>query len=140
MGHADEGIVLTDHERETLAQLAESIGDPWLARQLAGQESAGPVGLGRRRPSGPRLPNPKSLSAWAGSFLVVAGAVLTLATFVVSTALASIGLVMMAAGLWRLGSDRAEAVARWAASRRAAPRPEIPATRPLPPRTPPGAA
>ena len=40
MGDADEGIVLTEREREALAGLAESIGDPWLAGQLAGRGHA----------------------------------------------------------------------------------------------------
>ena len=38
----DEGIVLSDQERQALAGLAEQIGDPWLARQLVGQETPPP--------------------------------------------------------------------------------------------------
>src|SRR5438093_4288946 len=52
VGDPDEGIVLTDREREALAGLAESIGDPWLARQLAGGEQT--PAQSRRRPA--RIP------------------------------------------------------------------------------------
>jgi hypothetical protein len=138
--HADECIVLTDRERETLAQLAESIGDPWLARQLTGQESTGRVPRRRRRPGWLRLPDLKALSGWVGALLVVAGAVLALATFAASTPLASAGLVMMGIGVWRLVENRGEGVARWVATRRAGPRPQTPADQPRPPRTPPAAA
>ena len=140
MSHTDEGIVLTDREREALAQLAGSIGDPWLARQLAGQDAAIGRPRRRRKPSWLRLPNLKALSGWFGGLLVAAGAALALATFALSTALASLGLVMMGVGLWRLVDERGEGVARWAASCRAAPRPGTPARAPRPPRTPPGAA
>jgi hypothetical protein len=138
--HADEGIVLTDRERETLAQLAESIGDPWLARQLTGQESIGRLPRRRPRPAWLRLPDLEALSGWAGALLVAVGAALALATFVVSTPLASAGLVMMGIGVWRLVEDRGEGVSRWVANRRGAPPPQTPAAQPPPPRTPPAGA
>lgn len=140
MGHGDEGIVLTERERETLAQLAESIGDPWLARQLTGQDPTGRLPRRRRRPARLRIPGPPALPAWAGVLLVAAGAALTLATFVASTALATAGLVLMGAGLWGLARSHRESLARRRASDRAVPRPETPAAQPPPPRTPPGAA
>jgi hypothetical protein len=140
VGYADEGIVLTEHERETLAQLAESIGDPWLARQLAGQDSIVRSPRRRRRPSWLRAPDLKALSGWAGVVLVAVGAGLTLATFAVSTPLASVGLVVMGVGVWRLVEERGESVARWAINRRAELRPGAPATPPRPPRIPPAAA
>jgi hypothetical protein len=146
VGHTDEGIVLTDHERETLAQLAESIGDPWLARQLAGQDTVTGRPRRRRRPSWlclpnlKGLPNLKALSGWFGGLLVAAGAALALATFTLSTALAALGLVMMGVGVWRLVEERGDGVSRWVASRCGAPRPGTPAAAPHPPRTPPGAA
>lgn len=140
MGHTDEGIVLTEREREALARLAESIGDPWLARQLAGQDTVTGRPRRRRKPSWLRLPTLKALSGWFGGLLVAAGAALALATFALSTALASLGLVMMGVGLWRLVEERGDGVARWAASCRAASRPGTPAGAPRPPRTPPGAA
>ena len=140
MGHTDEGIVLTDREREALARLAESIGDPWLARQLAGQDTVTGRPRRWRRPSWLRLPNLKALSGWFGGLLVAAGAALALATFTLSTTLASLGLIMMGVGVWRLVDGRGDGVARWVANRCGAPRPGTPAAAPRPPRTPPGAA
>ena len=142
MGHTDEGIVLTEREREALALLAESIGDPWLARQLAGQDAATGRPRRRRKPSWLRQPNLQALSGWFGGLLVAVGAALALATFALSTALASFGLVLMGVGMWRLVDERGDSVARWAASCRAgsAPRPGTPAGAPRPPRTPPEAA
>jgi hypothetical protein len=140
VGHTDEGIVLTEQERKTLAQLAESIGDPWLARQLAGQDPVARAPRRRRRPSWLRGPDPKALSGWAGVVLVAVGAALALGSFAVSTPLASAGLALMGVGVWRLVDERGERVACWAANRRPAPRPETPAPQPPPPRTPPAAA
>ena len=146
MKDADEGIVLTDSEREALAALAESIGDPWLARQLAGQDPVGRRPRRRRRPSwlrAPNLlgaPNLPAMAAWVGVALLVAGVVLAMATFTRSTALASVGLVLMGVGLWRVVADRGDQVVRWAASRREGPRAGMSAAPPPPPRTPPGAA
>ncbi len=137
MGHTDEGIVLTDREREALARLAESIGDPWLARQLAGQDTPTGRPRRRRRPSGLHLPNLKALSGWFGGLLLAAGALLALATFARSTVVASLGLVLMGAGVWRLIDGQGDSVARWLASRRAAP--GTPVAAPRPPRTLPGA-
>lgn len=141
MRHADDGVMLTEREREVLAELAGSIGDPWLARQLTGGEATGnkPARQPRRRPSWLRRPTLAVLSGWAGVALGVAGAGLALATFVVSTALAAIGLAMMGIGLWRVVIDRRGLVARWIARRRAASPPPETATPPRPPRTPPAA-
>ena len=139
MGDADEGIVLTDREREVLAGLAESIGDPWLARQLAGQAVA-PGPRRRRRAAWLRPPNLTAVAGWVGVMLLLAGAALALATFANSTALASLGLVLMGVGLWRVVADRGDQVVRWAASRREGPRPGTSVAPPPPPRTPPGAA
>jgi hypothetical protein len=139
VGDADEGIVLTDSEREALAGLAESIGDPWLARQLAGRDPIGPRPQRRRRPSWLRPPNLKAVSGWVGMALVLAGAALAIVSFVHSTALASLGLVMMGVGLWRVVADRGDQVVGWVASRRGGPRPGTSATPPFPPRTPPEA-
>lgn len=140
MGHTDEGVVLTEREREALARLAESIGDPWLARQLAGQDAVTGRPGRRRQPSWLRPPNLKALSGWFGGLLVAAGAALVLGTFALSTALASLGLVVMGVGMWRLVDERGDGIARWLASCRGAPRPGTPAPAPRPPRTPPGAA
>lgn len=140
VGDADEGIVLTDSEREALAGLAESIGDPWLARQLAGQDPGGPRLPPKRRPSWLRAPNLQAVAGRVGMVFLVAGAVLAVTTFMRSAALASLGLGMMGFGLWRVVADRGDQVARWIASRREGPRPGMSATPPTPPRTPPGAA
>ena len=140
MKDADEGIVLTDSEREALAALAESIGDPWLARQLAGQDPGGPRPRRSRRPSWLRAPNLQGMSAWVGVGLLMAGAALAVTTFSRSTALASLGLVLMGVGLWRVVADRGDQVVRWVASRREGLRPGMSAAPPPPPRTPPGAA
>ena len=101
MGDADEGIVLTDREREALAGLAEAIGDPWLAGQLAGAETVSPsAGKATRRPWTPLL-----ASGWAGLVLLVVGAVLAMTTFMHSTVAAAAGLAIMGVGLWRFLKD-----------------------------------
>ena len=60
VGDADDGIVLTDREREALAGLAESIGDPWLAGQLAGPARA-------RMPSKVRIEPPPAATVSTSS-------------------------------------------------------------------------
>jgi hypothetical protein len=118
---ADEGIVLTDREREVLAGLADSIGDPWLAGQLAGGEHPS---ARLRRPRQPKQPPTwvrrlsAAVSGWLSLLVVLAGAVLALATFSRSTAAASVGLVLMGVGSWRLAVDRGHGLvcrirARW---------------------------
>jgi hypothetical protein len=130
----DDGVVLTDRERQALAGLAESIGDPWLARQLAGQEAAPP------RPKHPvagsvlRRFGAAAASGWVALLLVLAGAVLAVATFAYSTVVASLGLLVMGVGGWRLAIDKGDVVIRRLSERRtAAPAPSFP------PRTPPAA-
>ena len=129
----DEGIVLTDRERETLAGLAESIGDPWLARQLAGQDPVPPPP--KRRLAGLGSALYRATAGWIGLLLLLAGAALVVATFVQSTMVASLGLLVMGFGAWRLAVDRVDdLILRWTARR--TPKAEPPA----PPRTPPATA
>ena len=111
MADGDDSIVLTEREREVLAGLADSIGDPWLAGQLAGQQPTTPARPRLRRAY--RWPAAvTALSGWLGLLLVVAGAVLAATTFIHSIAMASLGLTVMGAGLGRLVVDRGEAIAR----------------------------
>jgi hypothetical protein len=106
----EDGIVLTDREREVLAGLAQSIGDPWLAGQLAGENRF----QGRPQPRrARRWPSAATaLAAWVDLLLVVAGAVLAATAFMRSIVVASLGLAVMGAGLWRLTVDRGEAIVR----------------------------
>jgi hypothetical protein len=128
---SDEGVVLTDGERQALAGLAESIGDPWLARQLAGQDAPAP------RPS--RVTKfaavlRRATNGWMGLFLLLAGALVAVGTFALSTLLASLGMLMMGVGAWRLVLDHGDKVTlRWTARR-------TPAAGPPPPHRQPGAA
>jgi hypothetical protein len=131
---SDDGVVLSEREREALAGLAESIGDPWLARQLVGQD---------RQPERPKSGFPWSVlrrikspatSGWVGLVLVLAGAALVVTTFTRSMPVACLGLLLMGAGLWRLLVVKADIIlGRLTAARRA----QAPA--PSPPRTPPAA-
>jgi hypothetical protein len=105
----EDGIVLSEREREALVGLAQSIGDPWLAGQLTGNEQPARPQVGRTR----RWPSVVSaLAGWIGVLLVVTGAVLAATTFMHSTVMASLGLAVMGAGLWRLTADRGEAIVR----------------------------
>ena len=113
MGDADEGIVLTDQERETLAGLAAAIGDPWLAGQLAGGGSKTPL-----QPKRPSVWLRLAASGWAGLVLVVAGAALALLTFIHSVVVASLGLVLMGVGLWRFVDRQGDGVMRRLQARR----------------------
>ena len=128
----DDGVVLTDRERQALAGLAESIGDPWLARQLTGQEAA--PAPKKRRVTGLAAALRRATNGWMGVLLVVGGAALALATFVWSTLVASLGLALMGVGAWRLTTDHAgDLMRRWTARRSPT------AAAPPPPRTPPAA-
>lgn len=132
----DDGVVLSDQERQALAGLAEQIGDPWLARQLVGQETPPPE---QPRASAKQALHRfsaalASVSGWVGLALVLAGAAVTLATFTRSTLVASFGLLLMGAGGWRLVVDRSDVILRRFAERRA------PVSVPPPPRTPPVAS
>jgi hypothetical protein len=113
VGYADDGIVLTDREREALAGLAESIGDAWLAGQLSGRDHPPP------KPA-PRRPWWLGLvaSRWAGFVALVVGAVLALTTFMHSTIAAIAGLALMGVGMWRLVDDHREQVTRRLTARR----------------------
>jgi hypothetical protein len=134
----DDGVVLSDRERAALAGLAEQIGDPWLARQLTGQDGQAP--RPKQRLSGsirPRLSSAAG-SVWFTGLLLLAGAVLAVMTFAHSTVLASLGLLLMAVGLWRLAVGHGDAIIRHVTERlteRRAPAP-VPSS---PPRTPPAA-
>ena len=132
MRDADDAIVLTDREREALAGLAQSIGDPWLARQLVGRDDPPPD---RKRRPPVRLPaRPGPVAAWVGVLMVLGGAALAVTSFIFSTVLASLGLVVMGVGLWRLVVDHADGIiSRLTARRTAVPQPSAP-------HTPPGAA
>ena len=132
----DDKVQLTDREREALAGLAEQIGDPWLARQLAGQEggSEQPPTRQERDLGGSvlRRLDTATTPAWVAILMVLAGAALSLATFASSIPVASFGLLMMGAGAWRLVVDHTGFIARRINERRA----EVPAPS-FPPRTPP---
>jgi hypothetical protein len=131
----DEGIVLTDREREALAGLAESIGDPWLAHQLVGQDPPRPPRPPRpRRFAGLTAALRRATAGWIGVFLLLGGAGLAVATFVHNTLVASLGLALMGVGVGRLVTDHADDVIRRWTARRA------PAAGPPPPHRPPGAA
>ena len=131
----DDNVQLSDREREALAGLAEQIGDPWLARQLAGQDSGGePPSPRERRSAGPvlRRVTAATAPAWVAILMVFGGAALSLATFVRLLPVAAVGLLVMGGGLWVLVVDHTGSIARRINERRAqAPVPSVP------PRTPP---
>ena len=133
----DDNVQLTDREREALAGLAEQIGDPWLARQLSGQgggadESPSHREERRLAASVLRRINAATAPAWVAILMVLAGAALSLATFASSIPVASLGLLLMGAGAWRLVVDHTGFIARRINERRA----EVPAPS-FPPRIPP---
>jgi hypothetical protein len=130
----DEGIMLTDREREALAGLAESIGDPWLARQLAGGTQPEPPRHPRLARLTGRRPKLGAATGWVGLALVLVGAAFAVMTFMHSTLVASLGLGLMGVGLWHFVEQKGAAVIRRLGAMRA------PATAPSTPRTPPGAA
>jgi hypothetical protein len=134
----DENVELTDREREALAGLAEQIGDPWLARQLAGQEGGGePPSPGTSsRGSVLRRLNAATAPAWVAIVMVLAGAALTVATFARSMPVASLGLLVMGAGAWRLAVDHSGIIARRLNARRVPPAPAPSFPPRIPPATP----
>ncbi len=132
----DERVVLTERERQALAGLAESIGDPWLARQLAGQDAESPRPKPRFADSAQRF-NAATSAWWIGVVLVLAGAVLAVTTFASSPVVASLGLVAMGAGLWRLVTERGYVIIRGLTSRLTERR--VPEPAQSPPHTPPAA-
>jgi hypothetical protein len=134
----DDNVQLSDREREALAQLAEQIGDPWLARQLAGQAGGGaddaPSSQQARRVHAAvlRRINAAAAPLWVAILMVGAGAVLTVATFAHSVPAACLGLILMGAGVWRLVVDHSGVIARRLNEQRA----RVPVSS-SPPRTPP---
>jgi hypothetical protein len=130
----DDRVVLTDLERQALAGLAEQVGDPWLARQLVGQDAPAPNQEPSLGGSILQRVTSSSTSGWVGLLLVLAGAALVTTAFAHSIVLGSFGLLLMGVGLWRLVVDQGDIIlGRWAEKRRA------PVPVPPPPRTPPAA-
>jgi len=129
----DDGVVLSDSERQALAGLAEQIGDPWLARQFAGQDTPPPTPKQRFPRSIVSWLTSASGSGWFGLVLLLGGAALVFTTFAYSTVLGTLGLLLMGAGLWRLLGDQGDVIVRRVERR-------IPAPAPPPPRTPPAAS
>ena len=132
----DEGVVLSDSERQALAGLAAQIGDPWLARQLAGQDTDH-AALPKPQRRLPAALLHRALSAsnagWVGLLLLLGGAAFVLATFAHSPLLGAFGLIVMGAGLWRLVGEPAQVIVRRVERR-------VPAPAPPPPRIPPAAS
>lgn len=135
MRDADDAIVLSERERQALAGLAESIGDPWLARQLAGQDT--PLPPAKRRPPRRRPAVAGPVATGVAVLLTLAGAALAVTTFMFSTVLGSLGLVMMGVGVGRLAVGQREAVIRRLSD---PPARRTPGRWPPSPHTPPGAA
>jgi hypothetical protein len=131
----DDGVVLSDAERQALAGLAQQIGDPWLARQLVGQDAPPPPPKPERRSPATVLHRLASASdkPWVGLLLLVGGAAFVLTTFASSVLLGALGLVVMGAGLWRLAGKQAAVILSRLERR-------VPAPAPPPPRTPPAAS
>lgn len=100
MDDSDEGVVLTEREREELAKLASALDDPWLALQLAGNAPPSPD----ERPAG-------WLWRWVGAILIVLGGAVAVATFTRWLLVAAVGIAAMAAGGWLLWDSRPEAEA-----------------------------
>jgi hypothetical protein len=101
-----------------LARLAASIRDPWLAGQLAGREHV--AGRPKRPPAW--LSSVLGVATgWVGLLLFVAGAALAIMTFIHSTVVASLGLVVMGVGLGRFVVDRGDGVVRLLTARRGDP-------------------
>ena len=126
----DDGIVLSDSERQVLAGLAEQIGDPWLARQFVGQDTPPPTPKRRFPGSTLSLLASAHASGWLGLLLLLGGATLAVTTFAHSAVLgAPLGLVLMGAGLWGLLGGQSDVIRRLEQ--------RVPAPAPPPPRTPP---
>ena len=134
----DDNVQLSDREREALAGLAEQIGDPWLARQLAGQDGGGEPAPPRERHlagSVLRRVNQPTAPAWVAILMVLGGAALSVATFVRLLPVAVLGLLVMGGGIWVLVVDHSGSIARRINERRAqAPAPSVPPH--IPPATP----
>ena len=74
----DDGVMLSEGEREAWAALASTIGDDWPADQIAGGYLA-------------RLTLPR----WVAPVLLLLGAIITVVTFTRWLWVASLGLVLM---------------------------------------------
>jgi hypothetical protein len=107
----EDGVVLTDQEREVLAALAATIDDPWLAQQLLGADAPPPPPSPLALPPAPAAapapaPAPKTrlgFRRWIGVALIVLGALIHVATFAAFALRLEVGLVamtVMAAGAW----------------------------------------
>jgi hypothetical protein len=107
----NDGVTLTDREREALAGLAAALDDPWLSRQLAG-----PQQLTSRPSAGSARP-------WAGAALLVLGALLAVLTFTRWLWAGAAGLALMGLGGGMLRQQGEALLAWWTAWRgnRAAP-------------------
>jgi hypothetical protein len=99
----EDGVVLTDHEREVLAGLAATIEDPWLAQQLLGVDGPPPPPAPAPRPA---PGTPPRLRPWVGAVLSVLGALLYLTAFTLGPWAAATGIAVMAASSWILWHDR----------------------------------
>jgi hypothetical protein len=81
----DNGVVLTEHEREVLSALALNMDDRWLAYQLAGVDPPPPA---------------RPLPLWLAPTLVVLGVFVAIATFTSWWWVGGFGLVLMGLGSW----------------------------------------
>lgn len=79
----DDGVMLTEREREVLTALASIVDDDWLAHQLAGGDPAPPA-----RPP------------WLAPTLLVLGVFVTIATFTNWWWVGGLGLTLMGLGGW----------------------------------------
>ncbi|MGH7320180.1 MAG: hypothetical protein ACRELA_11230 [Candidatus Rokuibacteriota bacterium] len=79
----DDGVVLTEHERDVLTALASTIDDGWLAHQLAGGD-----------------PPPSALPRWLAPALLVLGVFVTIAIFTRWWWVGGSGLVLMGLAGW----------------------------------------
>jgi Protein of unknown function (DUF3040) len=102
----DDGVVLTEAERETLAHLAASIEDPWLAHQLAGPDELTPVMMVARPARPQSAKSARWLRRWAGVMLIADGAGLAAAAFLHWMWMAVLGIVAMVVGVWMVWSQR----------------------------------
>jgi hypothetical protein len=84
----DDGVMLTGHERDVLADLASTIEDGWLAEQLVGGS-----------------PPQSVLPRWLGPALLIFGVILTIATFTSRWWIGALGLALMGSAGWLTWRD-----------------------------------